>query len=89
MSDEAFAVCRRNSSVILEAHTELGLMMGAGRLLREIAATPNGSAVLPATLRLRVSPPPWASMRGQASCRSERARTRGGASKTSCCTLTE
>ena len=63
-SDEAFAVCRRNSSVILEAHTELGLMMGAGRLLREITATPNGSAVLPATLRLRVSPPPWAAMRG-------------------------
>ena len=66
-SEESFVVCSSPTKVTVVASTELGLMMAVGRLLREIRVqASNGihAAVLPAGLRLAVSPPPWAAMRG-------------------------
>jgi hypothetical protein len=65
---EAFVICMpdADATVAVQARTDRGLMMGVGRLLREIEVSARGSASasVPRGLAVAVDPAPSAAMRG-------------------------
>ena len=67
---ESFVLCggggdgADSSLVSVTARSDRGLMLGIGRLLREISVTAAGVVALPTTLTLSVTPPPFGRMRG-------------------------
>eukprot|EP01043_Picozoa_sp_COSAG02_P009425 COSAG02_NODE_319_length_24795_cov_20.998502_13_plen_533_part_00 len=68
-SEQSFAVCMSPQNVSVVAVTTRGLVLGVGRLIRELRVHQmvggTGHAVrVAADLELFVAPPPWATMRG-------------------------
>jgi hypothetical protein len=71
-SEQGFIICASSAvglpapavTVAIVADSELGIMLGAGRLLRELRVHPGGNVFMPAALSLRVDPAPAAHLRG-------------------------